>query len=536
MRLSLESLGQMRSRFASTVIGADLSRLSEGNRLAVAKLIEAARLMDAVCDEQYWSGSRAMRSSLEADASELGQSRLQFFRLNGGPWSALDHYTPFVEDVPARPPHANFYPEDITTAEFEAWLKTLDDAERAKATGFFHVIRRDEKGGLKTVPFSEEYREFLEPAAQLLREAADLTDSESLANFLRLRADAFLSNDYAASDIAWLQLDSPIEVCIGPYETYLDEFRGAKAAFEAYVALRDDEKTDLLAKFSRYMQFIEDRLPMHKRYRNPNVASAAPIRVVNLLLGTGNANHGVQTAAFNLPNDDAIVAVHGTKQTMLRNVQEAKFAQVLTPIGTELLHPSHQANLSFDAFFTFILMHELCHGLGPHGITVKGRKTAVRLELKETYSAIEEAKADVCGLLALQMLIDEGVVEPKLADEMYHTFVAGIFRSIRFGIGEAHGASNVMQFNWLRDARAVTFDTKTQTFKVNVKRVKAALKEFAAVILRIEARGDYKGAKALLKRYAVMRPATKRALDRLAHVPVDIEPAYTTAEELTAAK
>lgn len=535
MRISLESLGGMRTKFAPTVIGADLSRLSEGNRLAVAKIVQAAQLMDAICDEQYWSGTRALRAALEADASELAQQRLQFFRLNGGPWSTLDHYAPFVEGVPARPPHANFYPDDITTDEFEAWLKTLDDAERAAATGFFHVIRRDERGALKTVPFSEEYREFLEPAAQLLREAADLTDSESLANFLRLRADAFLSNDYVASDIAWLNLDSPIEVCIGPYETYLDEFRGAKAAFEAYVALRDDENTELLAKFSRYMQFIEDRLPMHWRYRNPKVAASAPIRVVNLILGSGNANHGVQTAAFNLPNDDAIVAEHGTKQTMLRNVQEAKFAQVLVPIGKTLLHPSHQANLSFDAFFTFILMHELCHGLGPHGIKVKGRKSSVRLELKETYSAIEEAKADVCGLLALQMLVEEGVVERKLEDEMYHTFVAGIFRSIRFGIGEAHGASNVVQFNWLRDRRAVTFDNKTNTFKVNVKRVKAALKELAAHVLRIEARGDYEGAKALLKRYAVMRPATKRALARLTHVPVDIEPDYKTAAQITAA-
>jgi len=525
----------MRTRYAGTVIGADVSQLSEGNRKALAKILDAARLMDAVCDDQYWSGTRRLRAQLEGDSTVLGQSRLEFFRLNGGPWSTLDHYAPFVEDVPARPAHANFYPDDITTEEFEAWLKTLDDAKRAEATGFFHVIRRDETGALKTVAFSDEYREFLEPAAKLLREAAELTDTPSLAEFLRLRADAFLSNDYAASDIAWLNLDSPIEVCIGPYETYLDEFRGAKAAFEAYIALRDDEQTALLAKFSSRMQFIEDRLPMAKKYRNPAVAASSPIRVVNLILGSGNANHGVQTAAFNLPNDDAIVATHGTKQTMLRNVQEAKFAQVLVPIGKTLMHPSHQANLSFDAFFTFILMHELCHGLGPHGITVKGRKTAVRHELKETYSAIEEAKADVCGLIALQLLVDEGVIEPELEDHMYHTFVAGIFRSIRFGIGEAHGASNVVQFNWLRDRRAVTLDTATGTFKVNVSRVKAALNELGRVLLHIEAQGDYKGAKALLKRYAKLRPATKKALDKLSHVPIDIEPNYVTATEIGAA-
>jgi len=372
----------------------------------------------------------------------------------------------------------------------------------------------------------------LEPAARLLREAAELTDSASLSNFLKLRADALLSNDYVASDIAWLHLDSPIELCIGPYETYMDEFRGAKAAFQAYVALRDDAQTDLLKKFSQYMQFIEDRLPMPRRYRNPKVSSSAPIRVVNVVLGAGYANHGVQTAAFNLPNEDATVAAHGTKQTMLRNVQQAKFEQVLVPIARNLMHSSLQARLSFNAFFTFILMHELCHGLGPHGITVRGRKTTVRHELKETYSAIEEAKADVCGLIALQLLVDEGAMPKEMADEMYVTFIAGIFRSIRFGINEAHGKSNVVQFNRLRDGRAVTFDTATGTFKVNVKRVKQVLNELAREILTIEAKGDYKAAKALLARYAKLRPRTKKALDQLDSVPVDIEPAYATATEI----
>jgi hypothetical protein len=514
------------------VIGSDLSNLSPANRLALGKIVAAAQLMTAVCDRQTWQGAAALRAQLESDKSDTGQSRSKYFHQNGGPWSALDHHKTFIDGVPERPAHANFYPDDLTAEEFDTWLKGLDASERAKATGFFHVIRRDAAGKLITVPFSEEYKEQLAPAAQLLREAAELTDSESLANFLKLRADALLTNDYVESDIAWLHLDSPIELTFGPYETYMDEFRGAKAAFQAYVALRDDAQTDLLKKFSLYMQYIEDRLPMARRYRNPKVASSAPIRVVNLILGSGFANKGVQTAAFNLPNEDDTVAKHGTKQTMLRNVQEAKFRQVLLPIAAELLHPALQSRLSFNAFFTFILMHELCHGLGPHNIKVKGRSTSVRLELKECYSAIEEAKADVCGLIALQLLVDEGAMAPELADEMYVTFIAGLFRSIRFGINEAHGRSNVVQFNRLRDGRAVTFDKATGTFKVNVKRVKLVLNELAREILTIEAKGDYKAAKALLARYAVLRPRTKKALAQLESVPVDIEPDYATATEI----
>jgi len=532
MTHSLSALEEMRSRFAPTVIGSDLSNLSAANRLALRKIVEAAQLMTVVCDRQTWQGSQALRAELASDESRSGQSRLKYFHQNGGPWSALDHHKAFIAGVPERPKHANFYPDDLTVEEFDAWLKGLDEGERTKATGFFYVIRRDASGKLKCVPFSEEYKEQLVPAAALLRQAAELTDSESLRTFLCLRADALLSNDYVASDVAWLHLDSPIELTFGPYETYMDEFRGAKAAFQAYVALRDDAQTDLLAKFSRYMQFIEDRLPMARRYRNPKVASSAPIRVVNLICGTGFANKGVQTAAFNLPNEDDTVAKHGTKQTLLRNVQEAKFQQALMPIARTLLHPSLQAQLSFNAFFTFILMHELCHGLGPHNIKVKGRNTSVRQELKDTFSAIEEAKADVCGLIALQLLVDEGAMPAEMAKEMYVTFIAGIFRSIRFGINEAHGKSNVLQFNRLRDARAVTFDTATGTFKVNVKRVKRALNELAREILTIEARGDYRAAKALLARYGRLRPRTKKALAMLGQVPVDIEPNYATANEL----
>lgn len=529
---NLSSIKRMTARFAPAVITADSASLSPANQQALDKLVQAARYMTDVYMQQIWSDAAALRARLAEDKSDLGRALYDYFCLNGGPWSALDHNQPFVDGVPARPDHGNFYPQDLTKEEFTAWLAGLEHEERKQATSFFTVIRRDAEGKLKAVPFSEEYRRYLEPAAALLREAAALTDNESLRKYLNARADALLSNDYQASDIDWLNLDSPIEMTFGPYETYDDEFQGLKAAFECYLAVRDEQQTALLDKFTRRMQFIEDHLPIPRKYRNPHVASTARIRVVNLLLGTGMARHGVMTAAFNLPNDEETTSTHGCKQVMLRNVQQAKFDNVLVPIADKLIHPSQRHLITFDAFFTFILMHELCHALGPQIILTKGGQakgglaSTPRLQLQEHYSTIEEAKADVCGLFALQLLIDEGVIPVELSEQMYTTFVAGIFRSIRFGLNEAHGKSNAIQFNWLRDKRAVTFDTRTGTFRVHVKRVRRALEELAYELLMIEARGNYTAARNLVDRYCLNRPRTKDALDRLSDVPVDIDPKF----------
>jgi hypothetical protein len=529
MTHQLASIRRMTARFAPSVLTADIKSLSPANQSALAKLIDAAEIMNEVYMLQVWHGAPALRAKLAADQSELGRALHDYFCLNGGPWSALDHNKPFIEGVPARPDHGNFYPEDLTKEEFTAWVDGLDETERCKANGFFHVIRRDADGKLKSVPYSEEYRPQLQRAATLLREAAVLTDNESLRKYLNSRAEALLSNEYQESDVDWLNLDSPIELTFGPYEVYTDEFQGFKAGFECHLALRDEVQTALLDKFTRRMQFIEDHLPIHKRYRNPKVAAAARIRVVNELLCTGMARHGVMTAAFNLPNDEETITKHGGKQVLMRNVQQAKFNNVLVPIARTLIHPSEQHLLSFEAFFTFILMHELCHALGPQKITKHGRSTTPRLELKEFYSTIEEAKADVCGLFALQLLIDEGVIPAEMSEQMYTTFVAGIFRSTRFGLNESHGKSNAMQFNWLCDKRAVTFDTATGTFKVNVPRVRRALAKLANTLLMIEAHGDYRAAKKLVEHYCVLRPRTKKAFDRLADVPVDIDPQFVLA-------
>ncbi len=519
------------ARFSPTVLTADTSKLSPGDRKALTKIIAAARLLDPLFLRQVWSGNEALKQKLEADKTAVGRQRLHYFLINKGPWSRLDHNEAFIEGVPQqKPPHANYYPNDMTKQEFETWVAALSAADKQKATGFFHLIRRGADGKLMTVPYSEAYAEFLVPAAKLLNEAAELTTNATLKNYLTKRAAAFASDDYYDSDVAWMDLDSPIELTIGPYETYEDELFSYKAAFEAYVTLRDQAESAKLAKFSGYLQELEDNLPLEARYRNPKLGAASPIRVVNEIFGSGEGNSGVQTAAFNLPNDERVVAEKGSKRTMLKNVQQAKFEKILLPISRVVLSRAHQPQLSFESFFTHILAHELMHGLGPHNIKVDGQDTTVRKQLKELSSAFEEAKADITGLWALQYLIDKGVVEKEMERSLYTTFLASAFRSVRFGINEAHGKGIAMQFNYLTDEGAIEVDEKTGTFSINEAKVKEAVRKLTNEILTIQAEGSYDKAKAMLDKYAVIRPAMKQALDRLQTVPTDIEPVFPLAK------
>lgn len=516
-------------RFAPTVLTADTSRLAPKDRAALQKIIAAAKNLDGLYLRQIWSGNEALLKQLQADKTPLGQQRLHYFQINKGPWSQLDNNEPFIEGVPPKPPQANFYPDDITKEEFNSWLQTLAPEEKDQATGYFYVIRRDASRKLKTVPYSDEYREFLEPTASLLREAAGLTANKTLQDFLTKRAEAFASNDYYASDVAWMDLDAPIDVTIGPYETYEDELFGYKAAFEAYVTLRDDGESAKLAKFSQYLQELEDHLPIDPKYRNPKLGAASPIRVVNEVYSSGEGNSGVQTAAFNLPNDERVVKEKGSKRIMLKNVQDAKFNKTLIPISRIVLSLGQQKSVSFDAFFTHILTHELMHGLGPHNIVVNGEQTTVRKQLKELYSPIEEAKADITGLWALQYLIDKGVVDKQMEQTLYVTYLASAFRSVRFGITEAHGRGVAMQFNYLTEEGAFGFNEKSGRVGVNPEKIKDAVVKLTHELLMIEAEGSYDKAKAILEKYAVIRPAMKSALDSLSSVPVDIEPIFPLA-------
>jgi hypothetical protein len=430
----------------------------------------------------------------------------------------------------------------MSKEDFEGWVSGLPENEQGRAKGFFTVIHwADKKGGaLTSIEYSEEYKAELTRAAGLLHEAADLTENVSLKKFLTTRADAFLSNDYYDSDLAWMDLDAPLDVTIGPYETYNDELFGYKASFEAYINLRDDEETAKLSAFTHHLQEIEDNLPIDPGYRNPKLGAAAPIRVVDEIISTGDGAHGVKTAAYNLPNDERVVQQKGSKRVMLKNVQEAKFHTVLVPIAMRTLSKKAMIDVSFNSFFTHILAHELMHGLGPHQITVDGRTTTPRAELKELYSAIEEAKADVTGLLALQYMMDHAnemkISKVLPSDEaaqrqLYTTFLASAFRSLRFGLNDAHGKGMAVQFNYLLD-RGAFVEHGDGTFDVDMGKIKGAVQDLDHDLLTLEAEGNYAGAKGMLENLGVLRPVLKRAFEKLSGIPTDIEPVFVTADTI----
>jgi hypothetical protein len=537
-------LKSMAARFAPIDLTADTSALSPGDRVAIGKLIEAAKIVDTLQLRQRWSGNEALWAALQKDQTPLGAARRNYFWLNKGPWSIIDDNKSFMPaeyagiKVPAeKPAAANFYPQGATKQELEAWMNSLPHAEKEQAQWFYTVIRKGPDGKFKTVKYSDEYKPELEKLARLLREAAAATNNASLKKFLSLRADAFLSNDYLASDFAWMDLDSPVDVTIGPYETYNDELFGYKAAFEAYVNIRDQKETQKLNFFGKHMQELENNLPVDAKYRNPKVGALAPMVVVNQVYGAGDGNMGVQTAAYNLPNDERIISQRGSKRVMLKNVQEAKFDSTLRPITRLVLRPQDQKDLDFDSFFTHILAHEITHGLGPHITRQGGKDSTPRQDLKDTYSTIEEAKADITGLWALSYMMDKGQLKDTLGQgeaaerKLYNTFLASGFRTLHFGLTDSHARGMAIQMNYLLDKGGFV-SHGDGTFSVDFKKIKQAVADLDREFLTIEATGDYAAARAMMARYVVIRPDVQKALDKMKTVPNDIRPSFTTATSL----
>ena len=531
---TLPQLQQMMAKFAPVDLRVDISKLSPGDRAALGKLIEASRILNHIFLGQMWSGGPALYSRLKKDTSPGGKARLDAFWLYKGPFSDLDDHNAFLSDVPARKPMgAGFYPEDMTKEQFEAWVKTLTPAARADAEGFFTVIRRDASGKLTAVKFSDAYKQDLAACAKLFREAAASTSNVTLQTFLKARAAAFLSNNYYESDVAWMDLDAPIDITFGPYETYNDEIFGYKAGFESYVNIRDDAESAKLKFFGDHMQEVENNLPIDAQYRNPKLGALSPIRVVNQVIAAGDGDHGVKTAAYNLPNDERVVHEKGSKKVMLRNVQEAKFKATLLPVTKLVLPPAEQSLVQFEPFFTHILAHEMSHGIGPHQITVKGKATTPRQELKDLYSSIEEAKADVLGLFMLQFLIDKGYLKQD-EKSLYTTFLASSFRTLRFGLLEAHGKGMALQFNYLADKGA--FVNKNGFWSLDATKIKGAVRDLAHDLLMLEANGDYAGAKQMLDKLSVLRPDMRATIDRADSLPVDIRANFVTADAIAPEK
>ncbi|MES2125767.1 MAG: hypothetical protein V4463_00710 [Pseudomonadota bacterium] len=546
---TVAELATMAKRYAPVDLKADTSRLSAGDKAAIVKLIEAAKIVDTLQLRQRWAGNEALWAALKKDTTPLGKARLNYFWLNKGPWSILDDHQSFMPAeyagiaIPAKKPEAaNFYPGGATKPALDAWVNGLPAKEKEEAQWFFTTVRAGADGKYKAVKYSDEYKADLEKLATLLKQAAALTDNASLKKFLTLRAEAVLSNDYLASDFAWMDLDSPVDITIGPYETYNDELFGYKAAFEAYVSIRDPQETKKLDFFGSHMQELEDNLPLDAQYRNPKVGALAPMVVVNEVYGAGDGNMGVQTAAYNLPNDERIISERGSKRIMLKNIQEAKFKSTLTPIAKLVLRPEAQKDLDFDSFFTHILAHEITHGLGPHLTKVDGKASTPRQDLKEAYSTIEEAKADITGLWALDYMMGKGQLKDTLGQgeaaehKLYNTFLASGFRTLHFGLTDSHARGMAIQMNYLLDKGGFV-SHGDGTFSVDFKKIKQAVIDLDREFLTIEASGDYARAKEMMVKYVVIRPDVQKALDKMKKsVPNDIRPAFVTADALLKAK
>ncbi|XP_057538626.1 nudix hydrolase 3 [Amaranthus tricolor] len=571
------ALQRQLNRYAPVTLGAELQWLSDADKEALELILKAAMIIDDIFYQQVCVSNPALRDYLKdhVDISPLNKLKWEYFAINKSPWSSLDENQAFLTTADSaikllphatkpvldwkgleyraafpltKPPGANFYPSDMEKLEFELWKNSLSEDEKQEAMGFFNVVKRRSgvnldahiDGGdcavsvhdLYCVPFSEEYRSHLKKASDLLHKAGGLTSFPSLKRLLHSKADAFLSNDYYDSDIAWMELDSKLDVTIGPYETYEDTLFGYKATFEAFIGIRDDNATEKLKLFGDHLLVLEQNLPMNDSFKSKDV-SPAPIRVIQLLYNSGDVK-GPQTVAFNLPNDERIVKDRGTSMVMLKNVSEAKFEHILLPIAKACISKEQQDLVDFDSFFTHTICHECCHGIGPHSIVLPdGRESTVRLELQELHSALEEAKADIVGLWALNFFISQDLLPSTLSKSMYVSFLAGCFRSVRFGLDEAHGKGQALQFNWLFEKEAFILHPDGR-FSVNFDKVKDAVESLSSKILTIQATGDKNAATSLLQEYCKITNPLRLALDKLVclEVPVDIAPKFSVADQI----
>lgn len=518
------------ARFAPVTITADVSPLPDSERKVLDALIEAARLLDPIFDRQAYAGNPALAATLAADRSPLGEARHHYFQIMRGPWDRQDHHQPFAIDR-ARPPGAGFYPEDLTEEAFRAYL----EAHPEQAEGLespFTVVRRDpgDETRLMAVPYSQAYAEWLEPAARKLEEAATLTQSESLARFLRSRAAGFRSDDYYQSDKDWMDLDSQVEITIGPYETYEDELMGLKAAFEAFVTVADPEASARLAKFKELLPAMEQNLPVPDEVKTERGAES-PIRVVDLVFSSGDARKSVQTIAFNLPNDERVRKEKGAKKVLLRNVIKTKFDAIMQPVGERVIAADQAHLLDAEAFFQETLFHELSHSLGPAFVHNDATKGEVKNALGASYSALEEGKADVMGAYNILFMIEQGHFPAELRDRLLVTYFAGLFRSVRFGVAEAHGQGAALQINRYIQDGAVRFDEATASFGVDVDALAASIEKLVHDMCMWQHQGDKAAVDTVLAELGVLTPPIEKALAKLSDIPVDIRPRYPLAGE-----
>lgn len=522
---ALEPVGDIAERakaYAVVEVAPDLSGLSATQREVIAELVAAGRVIGDLFRVQATPCYDAVATAVAAYRGPDADALRRYFDINAGPWDRRQGLEPFCGGW-THPEGANYYPGDLTQAdrdEIAGGHGGLND--------LFTMVRRDRNGDLAAIPYSEFFRPGLQEAAAHLRRAAQLTENASLRAFLEARAAAFLSDDYFESDMLWMDVESPVEATIGPYETYEDGLFGFKAAFEAFVTVTDPVESQRLARYKDELGWLELQLPLPDRHKNPHRGAESPIRVVDLAYSSGDTRAGIQTIAFNLPNDERVREAKGSKKVLLRNIMHAKFTTILRPIADLLVAEDQAGNVTAESFFLHTLWHEMSHGLGPGKLVLDGRETEVRLELKDTYSTIEEAKADVMGMWTILKLQQAGrdYFPKSITEQQPVTYLAGMFRSVRFGISSAHGQANAIQFNYLLEQGAVALDPSSGRFRVHFERFLPAIELLLNAILVIQAEGDETAARAMIDRYAQMPTGLSAALAKLDSVPVDIQPVF----------
>ncbi|MBI3926088.1 MAG: Zn-dependent hydrolase [Armatimonadetes bacterium] len=475
----------------------------------LVQLIRASEIMDTLFWLQAYGDPGPFLQGLSPEAR-------RFAEINYGPWDRLNADQPFLPGVGPKPPGARFYPEDMTKEEFER-------AELPAKKDLYTYLRRDTAGKLVVVPYREAHREALGKAAGLLESAAELSREPNLTRYLKLRALALRSDDYQPSDMAWMDMkDNSIDVVIGPIETYEDQLFGYKAGFEAYVLLKDMEWSRRLAHYAQFLPELQRGLPVPERYKQESPGTDSDLNAYDVLYYAGHCNSGSKTIAINLPNDEEVQLKKGSRRLQLKNAMRAKFDRILVPIARELIAEDQQKHITFPAFFGDTMFHEVAHGLGIKN-TLNGRGT-VREAIKEHYSALEEGKADILGLYMITRLHEKGELKDAELMDYYTTFMAGIFRSVRFGASSAHGKANMIRFNFFAERGAFSRDPQTGRYRVDLQKMREAMDALSEKILTLQGDGDYEGVAALVQQMGVVKPELQADLDRLgrAGIPVDV--------------
>ncbi len=506
---STSELQQRLDKYVPVKLTTDIAQLSAKEKEMIPILVDAAKIMDKL----FWYEAYGEKNEIVKDVESNALN--QFTNINYGPWDRLDGNAPFIDGVGEKPKGANFYPADMTKEEFEA-------ADIADKSSLYTFLRRDAEGKLKSIPYREQFKEEVQEASDLLKKAADLAEDESLKKYLLLRADALLTDDYQPSDMAWMDMKTNhIDVVIGPIETYEDQLYGYKAAHEAYILVKDMKWSERLAKYADVLPELQKGLPVPAAYKIETPGRDAELNAYDVIYYAGDCNAGSKTIAINLPNDEEVQLKKGTRRLQLKNAMRAKFDKILLPISKQLITAEQRKHITFDAFFSNTMFHEVAHGLGIKN-TIDGKGT-VREALKEHASALEEGKADILGLYMIKQLHDQGEIEGDLHD-FYVTFMTSIFRSVRFGASSAHGKANMIRFNFFKEKGAFERNESDGTYRVDFDKLEAAAAILSEKILTLQGDGNYKGVADLVADKGKIGPQLQADLDALsaAGIPVDV--------------